>query len=983
MPRRKLLFGLIAFACIAVGVPVYLLFFAQPPINELLDSATTAFEKREYTNAEDFAARVLKREADNSRALLIAGKSAEKLERPQDAVEYFAGVTDQDPDQLKQALQRSVGILFYKLGRLSDAENAQQQLTDLTQTSKALADLAYLQVLSGRNRKASAPLLRLVKLNECSIEHLYWLGLPELVIEAPGILERCRELSPDDPLIQLGFAFLLQARRNDDEAITLLRSLISKNPDLLEAHLLLGSLTVDSATDEEFRIWHRSLPDPKSTHPDTWSIRGRRALLHKDRDAAIRCFLETVLRHPDHKYALGQLAQLLTVTGEPELAERFSHRSQQVVDYQVVLESVKQNQTDPAIIRRAAELTSKMGRQWESRAWCRKAIELDGNLRWPWRLIEHAESQLLEGSPQTIAEFTPAFGIDPSRWHQPDWSDAETSHDADVNTVVAESSIRFEDEAEDAGITFTYFNGRNPNQDGIRMYETVGGGVGSLDYDADGWPDIFFTQGTEWPVEPTQRTFLDRLYRNSGTGKFEDVTLESALVEFRFGQGLAVGDFDSDGFPDLYVGNIGKNRLFRNNGDGTFSDATEDSGISGSVWTSSCAFADLNGDGFADIYEVNYLKGRDIFNTVCVTTPGRGAMCAPNLFQAEQDRLYINRQNGTFEEVSATTGIESDRGMGMGVVIADFDDTGKLGAFVANDHVYNFFFANDSESRGAPLKLRECAFTKGLAVDADGWGQACMGVAAGDVDGNGLLDLFVTNFYRESNCLYLHQPANYFIDDTRRARLRNSSYHLLGWGTQFLDADLDGFLDLVVTNGHVEDRTHLNRPYRMRPLLYRNIGSGRFAEIESESPDSFFSQEQLGRGLARLDWNRDGKEDFVVSHLDTPAALVTNHTSDGNFFAVQLRGIQSERDAFGTVVTIECDDFKRVSQLVAGDGFQASNQRKLIFGLGSRQSIDRLTVRWPTGRTQVWNDLDANTEVILLEGLTTAFSVSSPAIQNP
>lgn len=972
--RKRLLFS--AFACIALGLALYLLFPAPPSIEKLLFDADTAFQRKKFAEAEALAGKVLAREVDHPQALLTAGMAAEALDRPQDAVSYFSRVTDENEVVLTDALGRSAVLLFYKLGRLSEAERNQQRLANLRPTPKTFSDLAYLQVLSGRSRQAADPLLQLVKWNQCSIEQLCWLGLPELVTEAPGTLERCRKLAPDDPLTQLGLAFLLEYRGEQAEAEALARTIVLQHPELLEAHLLLGNLIVDTAPDDEFRLWQRTMPDPEGHHPDTWSIRGRRALLQNERSAAIRCFLEAVVRYSDHKYALRQLAQLLTVTEEPELAKRFSVRSRQIVDYQVLLNSARERQSNNAAIRRAAELTFEMGRLWESRAWCIKAMEIDRTLQWPLQLIQQLESQLTVDSFQTIPDSQPAAGIDLSRWPLPDWPDAVSTRETNGLMATTDASLKFHDSAVEAGIDFVYFNGRNPDQEGIRMYETTGGGVASLDYDADGLPDIFFTQGTRWPVDPTQRTLLDRLYRNLGTGKFDDVTLNSRLAESRFGQGVAIGDLDGDGFGDLYVGNIGDNRLFRNNGDGTFSDATEGSGISGSVWTTSCAFADLNGDGFADIYEVNYLKGNDVFTTVCVTKPGRGEICAPNHFQAEQDRLYLNQQDGTFKDVSTQSGIESDDGMGMGIVIANFDDTGRLGIFVANDHIYNFFFANETASRGAPLKLRECAFTKGLGLNVDGWSQACMGVAAGDVDENGLLDLFVTNFYGEPNCLYRHQPDHYFADDTHRAGLRDSSYHVVGWGTQFLDADLDGFEDLVLTNGHLEDRTHLDRPYRMRPMFYRSIGAGRFAEVSAESLGSFFHEEQLGRGLARLDWNGDGREDFVISHLDTPAALVTNQTSGGNFFKVRLRGVDSARDAIGAIVTIKCGDFIRTRQLIAGDGYQASNERQLVFGLGDRQVINRMSVRWPTGLTQVWNNLDANTEVILLEGRDEPFIVA-------
>lgn len=315
-------------------------------------------------------------------------------------------------------------------------------------------------------------------------------------------------------------------------------------------------------------------------------------------------------------------------------------------------------------------------------------------------------------------------------------------------------------------------------------------------------------------------------------------------------------------------------------------------------------------------------------------------------------------------------------GKGLGVVAADFDGSGRLSLFVGNDAVPNFLFVNETPSPGAPPRCSEQALVAGVAVDGEGRSQACMGLAAGDADGNGRLDLFITNFRNEANTLYLQQDVLTWVDDTRRAGLYAASFDLLGFGTQFLDADLDGRPDLVVINGHVGDLRQHGVPYQMRPQFFRNVGAGRFVELPGAAAGEFFQGAYLGRGLARLDWNRDGRPDFVAQRLETPAALVTNRTlRTGHFLSVKLTGTESARDAIGATVSFTAGGQPQLAQLVAGDGYMASNERQLFFGLAAATTIERLEVAWPSGRRSVFTNLDADQELHIIEGHDRPFLV--------
>jgi hypothetical protein len=318
-------------------------------------------------------------------------------------------------------------------------------------------------------------------------------------------------------------------------------------------------------------------------------------------------------------------------------------------------------------------------------------------------------------------------------------------------------------------------------------------------------------------------------------------------------------------------------------------------------------------------------------------------------------------------------------GKGLGIAVADFDGSRRLSIFVTNDTTANFFFANRTPVRGGPLSFAETALISGLAFDEEGRAQACMGIAVGDPNLDGWPDLFVTNFMREANALYQRQPDGLFQDESRAARLRDPSFNLLGWGAQFLDGESDGLPDLLVLNGHVNDDSESGTPYQMPPQYFHNLAAGKFAEAQADTLGSYFEGRYLGRALVRLDWNRDGLEDACATHLDARAALLTNQTRvHGHHLAVRLVGVASERDAIGATIRVRCGAQRFTKQLTAGDGFQASNQRCLLLGLGKAEQIDELTVSWPAGEDQTFFDVPVDSELIIVEGWATPVTVPTP-----
>lgn len=866
-------------------------------------------------------------------------------------------------------------------GRLSAAERDLRRLLELQpENRKALRSLARVLELEGRHWESVPVAFQLLRHDQCDVQELVLLGGAELLVDMPAQFLSATFVGAHDPRFLMWRALEASHDRDLPQVEALLRQVLVLDPGQIEAQARLGSLLLESGDERRWLQWHEQLPAAADDHPQIWAVRGIWSQNHETLGVAARCFWEAVRRDPDHRGAQYHLSQVLTRLGQGALGEPFLDRARKLQELESLAYQLGHEPDQLDLLQRAAELTRSLGRLWEARAWSRAALARDPGADWALQLVERLSPMLNGDTPRVLNSANPALQADLSTYPLPGASDSIMRSAAKSVPAEPEARITFEDVAAAVGIRFEYYNSGEPSAGAMRMYEFAGGGVAVLDFDGDGWPDVHLTQGCPWPPREGQTGYLDRLYRNLGTGKFKDVTATAGVGDDRFSQGATVGDFDNDGFPDLYIANIGCNRLWHNQGDGTFFDVTVQSATGGDDWTTSCLMADLNGDGWPDIYAVNYLAGSDVFSRLCHTEakqrqPG---LCPPTTFQGQADRVYLSLGDGRFAAAGGAEGIEDSNGKGLGIVAADFEGSGKLNLFVANDAVPNFYFVNETPSAGGPLRLVDRAVTAGLAYNRDGVTQACMGVAVGDCDGNGLLDLFVTNFYQEASTLYLQQPGGYFVDETLHAGLRQPSLSMLGFGTQFLDGDLDGLPDLIVTNGHIDNYSVSSQPYQMPPQFYRNLGQGRFREQPADSLGDFFQGHYLGRGLARLDWNRDGKEDVLISHLDAPAALLSNTTAAaGGFLAVRLCGVQSDRDAIGATVRVTAGGSLRTGQLTAGDGYQASNQRQLVFGLGPARRVDQVTVRWRSGFEQTWVDLPADREILLIEGAANLVSLEA------
>lgn len=956
---------------VAVGVVLGVLFCCSRAMwpsgrGAFVRDAGNALSAHQFTRVLDLTSKYLKQAPHDELAYLLGAEAARQNYEYERSGEYLSQLGHCDSGKSAEVAYCR-GVEAQQLGRIAQAESFFRDAVSRDSGHlEANRRLMYLLQIQGRLRESSDFVLPILRQGTFYADELLVAGNSgRAYVSDEAYLAACLAADPKDRRVLVNGARQLMMDNQREEARKELDGILQTVPRFIEALLLQGQLLLHDDDREAWIAWHERLPAEAEEYPETWYLRGLWLKQRNDRVRAIRCLLEVVRRDPNHSGAVFQLSQLLAQEGRTDAAKYYADRSVTLskLDYFI---SELRNSPDVEMMRQATELLESLQRYWEAMGWCRVALVRDARVIWARQNLKRLS--LMASRFERLVE-TPAFppSFRPDEFPLPEWKTPSAPASDRSSDSPGSCLVRFEDVAAAAGLEFQYFNGTTETTGLEHMLQSTGGGIGVIDFDQDGLPDLYFAQSGVWPLSSGHGN-LDQLFRNTPGGKFEKVTESASLGDDRYSQGVTVGDYNNDGFPDLYVCNVGENRFYENMGDGTFLDVTTRTKTECPVWSLSAGFADLNGDSLPDLYVVNYLRLPEVLAREC-KHEGRPMGCAPTMFPAEQDRLYLNLGDGQFRDITASSGIVAPDGKGLGLIIADFDDSRRLSVFVGNDTTANFLFSNQTEELGTEPRFHEEGVLRGVAFDEVGKAMSSMGIAAGDANGDGLFDLFITTFYADSNAYFLHKPDHSFEDLTRTAQLRDASFNMLGFGAQFIDGELDGRPDLLVTNGHVDRTFATGVPDLMVAQYFQNQGEGRFSDVTAPTLGPYFRNKCLGRSLVRLDWNRDGVEDACVSHLDRPVALLTNKTSrPGNSLRLQFRGKTVARDAIGTVVRVRSGGSRWTQQLMAGDGYMAANQKQLVFGLGRLSVVDDVEVEWPNGKKQIFHSVSSDSDWIVVEG---------------
>lgn len=969
-----------------------------------------AVQTQDWVKAQRLTHEVLLRHPGNADALQLVAQVAHGNGELDVAADLMSDACRAE-SYADSARTRQAVAAMLAAGRLFDAIELLESSVNLHPDQHALRSMLYQMHWGVEDRPQSLRHGRyLIKQRQFDVNLLVAMSSVELREESSDSLVEMANRNENDKRPLIAEARRQFDARNLDKAAELLRTTMQNHPDYPPAVALLARALVDGGQEKELITLVERAPSEANLHPFFWLAKGDWCARKQKRSQATRAYWEATLRDPDLRVSWLKLNQSLQQIGQK--VSGLNANQADAVSQRVVLltqlsqaraEFLESDRSSAELAIRVAKTLQALGRLWEAEAWAsiatllsnmnstsddsaaisetRQSIITHLRKNSPWQDIQSHEELRLDLTHLPLPEITRSVGSD---------SPAKRS---DRLSGIRAMPILLVDQAAKRSLRFFGRTGDQLSEPGVLFYQTLGCGGGTLDFDLDGWSDLYLAAAGGRP--PARDSQSNALWRNLH-GTFQEITIESGSADSGFGQGIAVGDVNEDGFPDLLVMNYGRNSLFSNNGDGTFSDASQSLGKTNleSEWSSSGAIADIDGDGFADVTILNYGVGFDAVTRQCLHSRTNIARaCSPLTFPGAADRFLLS--SGQISPALALLdrtsqyGDPSVIGRGLGLIVGPLGDKSRLGIFIANDMTSNHYWSREpkndpatgdsgaGDSAVGQTVLVETAMLRGLASDDRTLAQGSMGIAAADLDRDGDLDLYVTNFKNEPNTYHEGINGGLYRDQTTSQRLDVPSLPMVGFGTEAVDFDNNGVLELVVLNGHVDDYPNEFEPDYAQPMqVFQRQLDGSFASVGESIGGNYLPNKHIGRALWTIDADRDGRTDLVTTHQTEPVALLMNQTDNaGNWISFKLTGKSSSRDAIGSRIDLQCDDFTATAFMLAGHGYLCSNEPIIHFGLADKQQPCRVTVTWPDGTTDAFSDLNINEQWLLVQDSDDAFEL--------
>lgn len=927
---------------------------------------------RDYASAEQSAAQALLENPENADAILVAAQiAAEQGDHPK-AIELCSSVDPESRLGIRAVELHCKQML--QMDRIGEA------------TEVLLAAIAVRPEVIEWRHQAWALLNRLGRRDEAS-QHASALcrtGLatePEmhsLIRRSEAFPRKLNEGEQPSEFFEpgLGMARWFSTQEDYPRALEELRPVMQgQQQPSAAAKALYGRLLAETQAFDEFPAWQASCDEETQAFGDYWTAMGTFFYDQREFQASARALLEAIYRNPTDRLTYQRLSRVFNTLQQPEQAFRFRQRGIKI--YETENMSTNLLETDDPIHRRdLAKHLQDMMRPFEVLQWTLLNSTLaptegqTAGVPSQETILGQIETQrntlLQMKEAYTAASEAALAGLSRDNFplrgglellaNAPQKVPDPTEGEIDLLT-----QPRLVNRASEVGLDFQWYQDVEINLASIPIHESVGGGIAAVDYDLDGWPDVYLAQGSGDP--PTnQCTRSNVLFRNL-SGRFFEVTELSNTGDRNYSSGLAAGDVNQDGFPDLWLGSLGHNRLLVNNGDGTFREATESLGQFEDLFSTSLAIADINGDTLPDLFETNYIVMDGAFALPKKDADGNEILPGPLDHVAELDRWFENLGDGSFRIHKIDQDV-ADRGTSLGIIVTDMDNDGSNEVFVGNDVRGNHLLVHTGNNQ-----MVNTADAKGVARGFNGIANGCMGIAAADFNRDGLLDLHITNFFNESANLYVQSSGDLFADYAIRYDIDRLSKPMVGFGTKAIDVDRNGWTDLLVTNGHIFDtQVFGDAQFQMPPQMLMSRGR-RFELTTVEDESGYWEGLYLGRAMTTIDYDRNGSTDVLIGHLDQPLALLDNETDTaGNWLQLDLVGTVSERDAIGARVVVTVGEDSFTQWMTAGDGYFSSDEPFLDFGLGTGGNVGELDVFWPSGDRQTFKDVPLNQRYLIVEG---------------